>query len=95
LRVTSVARRSDALSARADRIWRVLATSEFEEVEITSRADAYGGMIAANRALHRSLYDLPISAPSSRAADEKARLAPCSLFENAFSRHLIGCNWPH
>jgi cholesterol transport system auxiliary component len=32
---------------------RVLATAEFEEVEITPREDAHGGVIAANRALQR------------------------------------------
>ena len=37
---------------------RVLATAEFEEVEITSREDAYGGVIAANRALQRILVRL-------------------------------------
>lgn len=37
---------------------RVLATAEFEEVEPTSREDAYGGVIAANRALQRLLARL-------------------------------------
>jgi cholesterol transport system auxiliary component len=34
---------------------RVLATAEFEEIEIVPREDAYGGVIAANRALQRLL----------------------------------------
>lgn len=34
---------------------RVVATAEFEEVEPTTREDAYGGVIAANRALQRLL----------------------------------------
>jgi cholesterol transport system auxiliary component len=34
---------------------RVVATAEFEEVEVASREDAYGGVIAANRALQRLL----------------------------------------
>lgn len=34
---------------------RVLATAEFEEIEITPREDAYGGVIATNRALQRIL----------------------------------------
>lgn len=34
---------------------RVLATAEFKEVEATPREDAYGGVIAANRALQRLL----------------------------------------
>jgi cholesterol transport system auxiliary component len=37
---------------------RVLATAEFEEVEPTTREDAYGGVIAANRALQRLLARL-------------------------------------
>ena len=53
-----VARRSDALSARAVCIWRVLATVEFEEVETTPCEDACGGVIAVNRALHRILVRL-------------------------------------
>jgi cholesterol transport system auxiliary component len=34
---------------------RVVATAEFEEVEVASREDAYGGVVAANRALQRLL----------------------------------------
>ena len=37
---------------------RVLATAEFEEVEPTTREDAYGGVIAANRAVQRLLARL-------------------------------------
>jgi cholesterol transport system auxiliary component len=37
---------------------RVLATAEFEEVEPTTREDAHGGVIAANRALQRLLARL-------------------------------------
>ena len=37
---------------------RVLSTAEFEEVEPTTREDAYGGVIAANRALQRLLARL-------------------------------------
>lgn len=37
---------------------RVLATAEFEEVEAATREDAYGGVIAANRALQRLLARL-------------------------------------
>jgi cholesterol transport system auxiliary component len=37
---------------------RVLATAEFEEVEPTTREDAYDGVIAANRALQRLLARL-------------------------------------
>jgi len=37
---------------------QVLATAEFEEVEMTQRDDAYGGVIAANRALQRMLARL-------------------------------------
>lgn len=37
---------------------RVLATAEFEEIEPTTREDAYGGVIAANRALQRLLARL-------------------------------------
>jgi len=37
---------------------RVLVTAEFEEVEPTTREDAYGGVIAANRALQRLLARL-------------------------------------
>ena len=37
---------------------RVLATAEFEEVEATPREDAYGGVVAANRALQRLLARL-------------------------------------
>jgi cholesterol transport system auxiliary component len=37
---------------------RVLATAEFEEIEPTPREDAYGGVIAANRALLRLLARL-------------------------------------
>jgi len=37
---------------------RVLATAEFEEVEMTQREDAYGGVTAANRALQRMLARL-------------------------------------
>jgi cholesterol transport system auxiliary component len=37
---------------------RVLATAEFEEVESAPREDAYGGVIAANRALQRLLARL-------------------------------------
>jgi len=37
---------------------RVLWTAEFEEVEPTTREDAYGGVIAANRALQRLLARL-------------------------------------
>jgi cholesterol transport system auxiliary component len=37
---------------------RVLATAEFDEVEPTTREDAYGGVVAANRALQRILVRL-------------------------------------
>jgi cholesterol transport system auxiliary component len=37
---------------------RVLATAEFEEIEPATREDAYGGVIAANRALQRLLARL-------------------------------------
>ncbi len=37
---------------------RVLATAEFEEIEPATREDAYGGVVAANRALQRILVRL-------------------------------------